>query len=158
MNDVSALEKQVGGDHYSKLKIQPVEFIATNGWDFLAGSVFKYVTRYKDKNGRQDIEKAIHFLQLRNQLYSRHMLECLNIVMREWIGGTSHFDEPQYTVEDYVTANSFLTTDHRYKALMLLGQIVYLSPHLVHEYSLRLIDYLKFVADIEYPIDNSTKS
>lgn len=60
-----ALKVQVGGGHYAKLKIQTVEFVMTNRWDFCAGSIVKYLTRYRDKNGRQDLEKAKHFVQLR---------------------------------------------------------------------------------------------
>lgn len=63
-----ALKVQVGGGHYNELKIQPVEFIMANGWDFCAGSVLKYVTRYANKNGRQDLEKAFHFVELRQEL------------------------------------------------------------------------------------------
>lgn len=66
-----ALKVQVGGGHYAKLKIQPVEFIMENQWDFCAGSVVKYLTRYRDKNGRQDLEKAKHFVQLRQASLSR---------------------------------------------------------------------------------------
>ena len=60
----SELRKQVGGDHYSKLAIQPVEYINANGLGYLAGNVVKYVTRYKDKNGLQDLEKAKHYINL----------------------------------------------------------------------------------------------
>lgn len=55
---------QIGGDHYKSLPIQPVDYCQRNGLGFIEGSVVKYVTRHKAKNGRQDIEKAIHFLQL----------------------------------------------------------------------------------------------
>lgn len=59
-----ALKQQVGGDHYKKLKIQPVEYIQANKLGFIEGSVIKYVTRHKQKNGADDIKKAIHFLEL----------------------------------------------------------------------------------------------
>ena len=60
----SALREQVGGDHYSKLAIQPVEYINANGLGYLAGNVVKYVTRYKDKNGLQDLQKAKHYVEM----------------------------------------------------------------------------------------------
>ena len=60
----SALDKQVSGNHYKGCKIQPIEYIHANGLDYFQGNVIKYVTRYKDKNGRADIEKAIHYLEL----------------------------------------------------------------------------------------------
>lgn len=59
-----ASSKQVGGSHYASLPIQPSEFIHLNGIGFLEGNVIKYVCRHKKKNGKQDIEKAIHYLQL----------------------------------------------------------------------------------------------
>ena len=61
---VNALKEQVGGDHYSKLAIQPVEYITANKLTYLQGNVIKYVTRYKDKNGLQDLEKAKHYIDM----------------------------------------------------------------------------------------------
>lgn len=60
----SATSYEVAGDHYRKHKIQPVEYIVANGIGFLAANVIKYATRYKDKNGAEDIRKAIHYLNL----------------------------------------------------------------------------------------------
>jgi hypothetical protein len=57
-------DKQVGGDHYSKMKIQPVDYIIENGLGYLEGNVIKYVTRHTNKNGVEDINKAIHYLEL----------------------------------------------------------------------------------------------
>ena len=57
-------QQQVGGDHYSKLGIQPIHYIHENNLDFFQGSAIKYITRHRDKGGAHDIEKAIHFLQL----------------------------------------------------------------------------------------------
>ena len=61
---MTASEKQIGGEHYRKYAIQPSEFIHRNGIGWLAGNVIKYASRYQQKNGRQDIEKAIHYLEL----------------------------------------------------------------------------------------------
>ena len=58
------LDHQVGGGHYKGLKIQPIEFIQGNQLNFCEGNAIKYVCRHRNKNGRQDIEKAIHYLQL----------------------------------------------------------------------------------------------
>jgi hypothetical protein len=59
---MSANDKQVGGSHYH-LVIQPWDYIHKNGIGFLAGNVIRYVTRYKEKNGKEDLLKAIHFLE-----------------------------------------------------------------------------------------------
>ena len=58
------LQTQVGGNHYKDLKIQPIEYIHANGFDFLTSNVIKYASRHKNKNGAQDIRKAIHYCQL----------------------------------------------------------------------------------------------
>lgn len=60
----SALSTQEGGDHYKKLKIQPVEYIHANGLGYFEGSVIKYVTRWRSKNGIADLRKARHFIDL----------------------------------------------------------------------------------------------
>ena len=64
------LDVQVGGEHYKSCKIQPVEFIEANGLGFLEGCVIKRLARHEKPTGkgRQDIEKAIHELQLLLQL------------------------------------------------------------------------------------------
>jgi hypothetical protein len=64
MSTRSALDIQVGGAHYKDSKIQPVEYIHANGIGFMEGSAIKYLSRHKKKNGRQDVEKALHFCQL----------------------------------------------------------------------------------------------
>jgi len=61
---MSALNTQVGGSHYKDLPIQPVEFIERNNLGFCAGNVIKYVCRYKNKNGIEDLKKAKHYLEL----------------------------------------------------------------------------------------------
>ena len=62
---MSARDYQVGGDHYKKLQIQPVEYIYANELDFLEGNVVKYITRHRRKGeGARDIEKVIHYCEL----------------------------------------------------------------------------------------------
>lgn len=58
-----ALEKQVGGTHY-KMPIQHVEFCQRNKLLWCESAAIKYIVRHRQKNGRQDIEKAIHYLEL----------------------------------------------------------------------------------------------
>ncbi len=63
------LVKQVGGNHYKNFIIQPVEFIVKNDIDYLEGNIIKYVCRHKQKNGIEDLNKAIHYLELAKDLY-----------------------------------------------------------------------------------------
>ena len=55
---------QVGGDHYKDLAIQPAEFVHRNRIPYLEGSVIYYVTRWRTKNGLEDLRKARHTLDL----------------------------------------------------------------------------------------------
>ena len=59
-----ALDVQEGGKHYKDMKIQPVEYCYHNDIPFMEASVIKYVSRHRLKNGAEDIEKAIHVLQM----------------------------------------------------------------------------------------------
>lgn len=63
---MTALDTQIGGDHYKSGGIQPVQYIEANSLAFLEGCVVKRVTRHNRPGGkgRQDIEKAIHELRL----------------------------------------------------------------------------------------------
>jgi len=56
--------RQVGGKHYKNFRIQPYEFISKNNLSFFQGNVVKYVCRYLNKNGIEDLEKIIHYCQL----------------------------------------------------------------------------------------------
>jgi hypothetical protein len=53
---------QEGGNHYKNLPIQTWDYIAANDIGYLAGNVIKYVSRYKNKNGVEDLKKAQHYL------------------------------------------------------------------------------------------------
>jgi hypothetical protein len=55
---------QIGGDHYKNMTLQPIEYIIKNNLNFCEGNVVKYITRYKDKNGIEDLKKARHYLDI----------------------------------------------------------------------------------------------
>jgi hypothetical protein len=61
---MKSFKKQVGGSHYKKYKIQPVEFIIKNNIGFVEGNIIKYVLRFKEKGGVQDLLKAKHYIEL----------------------------------------------------------------------------------------------
>ena len=67
----NALSVQVAGNHYKDMKIQPVEFIHTNGIPYLEGNVIKYMSRWRAKGGLADLEKAKHYIDLLIELESR---------------------------------------------------------------------------------------
>ena len=57
-------KKQIGGNHYLKYKIQPVEFIIKNNIGFVEGNILKYILRFKEKGGVNDLLKAKHYIEL----------------------------------------------------------------------------------------------
>ena len=61
---MKTLEKQVKGDHYKRFIIQPAEFINANNLAYAEGNVIKYVCRHRLKGKKEDIEKAIHYLEM----------------------------------------------------------------------------------------------
>ena len=67
----SALDVQIAGNHYKKWSIQPVEYIHANNIPFLEGNVIKYVSRWRDKGGIEDLNKARHYIDLLIELESK---------------------------------------------------------------------------------------
>ena len=61
---MSALDKQVGGNHYADMPSQPARFLRDNSVPHLEGEAIYRILRHKSKNGREDLEKAIHTLEL----------------------------------------------------------------------------------------------
>jgi len=62
--DQSAISTQVGGTHYKDMAIQPAEFCQKNRLGYLESLAVKYVSRHAKKGKREDLEKAIHCLQM----------------------------------------------------------------------------------------------
>lgn len=61
---MSVYKKQVGGDHYKKMVIQPAKFINANKLLYAEGAAIKYICRHGSKGGLEDIKKAIHYLEM----------------------------------------------------------------------------------------------
>ena len=68
---MSNLDRQVGGNHYKDLAIQPIEYIHANNIPFIEGCIIKYISRWRNKNGVNDLEKAKHFLDMLIELESK---------------------------------------------------------------------------------------
>ena len=64
LGELESMFKQVGGTHYMYMKIQPAEFINKNKLLFAEGNAIKYICRHSTKGGIQDIDKAIHYLEM----------------------------------------------------------------------------------------------
>ena len=60
----SSYDRQIGGTHYRKMKIQPSKFVIENKLLFPEGNVIKYICRHSYKGGKEDLEKAKHFIDM----------------------------------------------------------------------------------------------
>ena len=61
---MSSYDKQVGGSHYKDMAIQPSEFVNKNKMLFAEGNAIKYICRHINKGGKQDLEKAKHYIDM----------------------------------------------------------------------------------------------
>ncbi len=79
---------QVGGDHYEKMKIQPTEYIIANDLGFCEGCIIKYISRWKDKNGIEDLKKIIHYcnILINNEVENKRLSpDCPNLQETDYI-------------------------------------------------------------------------
>jgi hypothetical protein len=58
-----ANDRQIGGDHYKRLKPEPWDVIQAWGMGYFDGNALKYLTRYREKGGLNDLYKAIHYIE-----------------------------------------------------------------------------------------------
>jgi len=68
---MKSLKEQVAGNHYKKMKIQVVEYCHANNIPYMEGSVIKYVSRWRDKGGLDDLKKAKHFIEMLIELETK---------------------------------------------------------------------------------------
>ena len=64
MEEKDTLSTQVGGSHYKGYKYEPIKFVMDMKFDFIQGSILKYLVRYRKKNGLEDLRKAKHFAEI----------------------------------------------------------------------------------------------
>lgn len=132
---MSALEVQVGGSHYKKYAIQPVEFAQVNGYDTTSSYALKHITRHQDKLGREDLEKASHYVALRQEFLSRTN------------PANARPFEPVIPMQQYVTANKI---GRRESLILDLLDLWLRNPDSV-EYPEKIKRKLAELADDIYP-------
>jgi hypothetical protein len=67
--------EQVGGNHYSRLTIEPIQFIEANGLGYSEGNIVKYISRWKNKNGLEDLNKAKWYVERLIQVEEERLAE-----------------------------------------------------------------------------------
>ena len=116
---MSALKHQEGGDHYAKLRIQPIEYIHGNQIGFAEGNVIKYVTRWRDKGGIADLKKARHFLDLLIELETRE----------EKVSALDDVNQKKFNLEQFVkcqkSIHEGMTADQAIKLHDGTEQLIY---------------------------------
>ncbi|ERP95717.1 hypothetical protein Q669_29555 [Labrenzia sp. C1B10] len=86
-----SLSVQVGGLHYCELPVQPFQLSAARDWDAFAHTIMKYVVRYPEKGGLNDLKKARHVADLRAELHD----QTEHISVGEFVkkNGLGHLEE-----------------------------------------------------------------
>lgn len=95
---MSALEGQVGGTHYKNMTYQPIKLITELQLNFIQGNIVKYITRYKSKNGLQDLEKVVHYAQLGQELNPKNFVCLRTSAVVEYYVSANNLDEFQEKV------------------------------------------------------------
>ena len=61
---MSALDEQIGGNHYKFMMIQLTEYILSNNLGWCEANVVKYISRWRAKGGVDDLRKVVHYTQI----------------------------------------------------------------------------------------------
>lgn len=121
---MKATDVQIGGSHYKDMTMQPIELIAALRCSFIQGCIIKYISRYKNKNGAQDIKKCVHYAQLAIELGDKR--RCNDKVLSMSIN--------MYTIKNKLT--------------ILQRKIITQAVYNNYE---RVIQFCKELLQIEYP-------
>lgn len=113
---MNATKTQIGGNHYTKLRMQPMEFTMKHKWDSCAHSVLKYVVRYRDKDGLADLKKALHCLHLR-----RSLRPPVSSLLLSWMYDRGWLKN---AAESFVYTNIGHLTTRQQAILLSLGRLV----------------------------------
>jgi len=73
---LSVNSKQVNGSHYKNKAIQPWDYIVANNLGYLEGNVVKYISRWRDKGGMDDLAKAKHYIEKLIELETQANVAC----------------------------------------------------------------------------------
>lgn len=110
---MSSLDVQIGGDHYKKAAIQPVQYTVANCMAPCEMNIIKYISRYKDKNGVEDLRKVRHYIDL--HLDTIHTEPEVFRALRTWMADQGVWG---ITPTEYIRANRI--ADERVQAVIQL--------------------------------------
>lgn len=110
-----ALDRQIGGDHYTQLALRPTDFALANGWDAAAHQILKYITRHRylpREKAIESLRKALHLVEIRVAAINEQRMA---FAICSWA--------PRHTAAEYCTVNQI--GDAEVKAIMYLAAWVY---------------------------------
>lgn len=110
-------EQQVGGNHYERLKVEPVKVFAAFNFNWFQGEILKYVSRFHFKNGEQDLCKAIHIAQMASDLKIFEKKKKKPIIFKKFIYQKRYLND---LIEDY---RKQFTDYEEYMTIILIGLI-----------------------------------
>lgn len=101
-------EQQVGGNHYERFKVEPVIVFAAFNFNWFQGEILKYVSRFQFKNGKQDLNKAIHIAQMAEDLKvydkkKKHVKFVQLVYKRKPLADLVEDYRKQFEYEEYIT-------------------------------------------------------
>jgi len=99
-------DEQVGGTHYKGLRIEPFTFAMHNDWDAVAFTILKRLSRYDRKDQKQDVQKALHEVEIRINLNGP---QCFPVLA----------GQKPIPMEHYIRENGF-SNQHQLRALRAL--------------------------------------
>jgi hypothetical protein len=123
----AANERQVAGDHY-RAGLQHWDLMAHNHVDYFSAQITKYITRWKKKNGVQDVEKSIHYHEKLTELLQDHVLELpqpREIKFLDAFKVTNDLGDVEYTI--FFLLLSYTTMDELYRVGVLLQHLLQMA-------------------------------
>ena len=97
----SALDKQVGGDHYKHMVIQPITYIMENNLGYCEGNVVKYISRWRAKNGIEDLFKARHYIDILIEEFERGKPQGTAVENHDGLSCDEHEETDEATAIEY---------------------------------------------------------
>lgn len=115
-------DRQVGGTHYQNMAIEPAHFCMVNRWDCNASFALKHLSRFRLKGGVQDLQKAMHYVVMRQDDIDFIWMPLEHISVRDycrdnnikgpdrraigtlafWVGGYGDFNDVVATINSLI--------------------------------------------------------
>ncbi len=152
-------DKQEGGSHYDKSAVQPIDLIRACKLDFEEGSVVKYVARYKEKNGLQDLIKARQYLGWLIDRYDHEDIPDEAFPKIDWAEAITDLcktvassTKAKYIDRIVVIPRGGLTLGHSLAEKLNMKEVELYDPNIIYEGLVLLVDDIndsgKTLADV----------